>query len=132
MIYVADLGRWLNIRPDSEFVDLLWKVNDAREHAILRAEFVLSPEIVRRTVTPGMMSYTYYFVSPRTAAGVFARDLDESSPAWVSSMIVVTRSSSTTHSTATSGTITSSSRFLMLLCLPLLLSRAAVRSLHSR
>ena len=80
MIYIADLGRWLNIRPDSEFVDLLWKINDAREHAILRAEFVLSPEIVRRTVTPGMMSYTYYFVSPRTAAGVFARDLDESSP----------------------------------------------------
>jgi hypothetical protein len=78
MVYVADLGRWINIRPDSENIDLLWKVQDTRPFAIERARLVLNPDIVRRTLEscPEQTSYTYYFVSPHVAAAQFGRQLD--------------------------------------------------------
>jgi hypothetical protein len=78
MVYVADLGRWINIRPDSENIDLLWKVQDTRPFAIERARLVLTPDIVRKTleVGPEQTSYTYYFMSPHVAAAQFGRQLD--------------------------------------------------------
>lgn len=79
MVYVADLGRWLNIRSDSQYVDLLWKVQDCRPLAVERAKLVLSPEIVYRSLDdPMQTSYTYYFVSPHVAAAQFGRQLDMS------------------------------------------------------
>lgn len=79
MVYVADLGRWLNIRSDSQYIDLLWKVQDCRPLAVDRARLVLNPEIVRRSLDyPEQTSYTYYFVSPHVAAAQFGRQLDMS------------------------------------------------------
>lgn len=78
VVYVTDLGRWLNIRPDSQYIDLLWKVQDTRPFAIDRAKLVLNPDVVRRTLEAGpeQTSYTYYFVSPHIAAAQFGRQLD--------------------------------------------------------
>lgn len=78
VVYVADLGRWLNIRPDSQYIDLLWKVQDTRPLAVDRARLVLTPNIVRRTLEsgPDQTSYTYYFISPHVAAAQFGRTVD--------------------------------------------------------
>lgn len=75
MIYVADLGRWVNIRPDSELAGLFWAVQDSRAHAIRRAEIVLGWSIVNRTSSSDALSYTYYFVSPKSAAAQFGKEL---------------------------------------------------------
>lgn len=75
MIYVADLGRWVNIRPDSELAGLFWAVQDARAHAIRRADIVLGWSIVSRTSQSDAHSYTYYFVSPKSAASQFGEEL---------------------------------------------------------
>lgn len=76
MIYVADLGRWVNIRPDANICGLLWAVLDTRPFAIERAYYALGSGVVGRTSNPSDTSYTYYFISPRTAAGQFGEELD--------------------------------------------------------
>ncbi len=76
MIYVADLGCWLNIRPDSYVCGLLWRVHDTRAHALQRAYHALGSGVVSRTSNPGDVSYTYYFISPRTAAKQFGEEID--------------------------------------------------------
>lgn len=76
MIYVADLGRWLNIRPDANISGLLWTVKDIRPFAIQRAYHVLGNGVVSRTSSTSDTSYTYYFISPRTAAGQFGEEID--------------------------------------------------------
>lgn len=76
MIYVADLGRWLNIREDANVCGLLWSVKDTRPYAIERAYHALGSGVVSRTSSPGDTSYTYYFISPRTAAGQFGEEID--------------------------------------------------------
>jgi hypothetical protein len=80
MVYVADLGRWVNISPDSHYIDLLWKVQDCRPFAIERARLVLNPDVVRQSLESGSQtSYTYYFVSPHVAAAQFGRSIDMNS-----------------------------------------------------
>ncbi len=76
MIYVADLGRWVKIRPDSNLRGLLWAVHDTRPYALERASYALGNSVVSRSSNPGDTSYTYYFISPRTAAGQFGEELD--------------------------------------------------------
>lgn len=76
MIYVADLGRWLNMREDANVSGLLWSVKDTRAHALQRAYHALGSGVVSRTSKPGDTSYTYFFISPRTAAKQFGEELD--------------------------------------------------------
>jgi hypothetical protein len=76
MIYIADLGRWLKIRPDSNLCGLLWTVHDVRPFAVQRAYHALGNAVASRTSSPGDTSYTYYFISPRTAAGQFGEEID--------------------------------------------------------
>lgn len=76
MIYVADLGRWLNIREDANVRGLLWAVKDTRPYALERAYHALGSGVVSRTSKTGDTSYTYYFISPRTAAKQFGEELD--------------------------------------------------------
>lgn len=77
MIYVADLGRWVNIRPDSNLASLFYTIQDTRAHAIRRAEVILGWSIVSRTTNSSdLTSYTYYFVSPKSAASQFGEELD--------------------------------------------------------
>jgi hypothetical protein len=76
MIYVADLGRWVNIRPDSNLAGLFYTIQDTRSHAIRRADIVLGSSIVSRTSSPDDLSYTYFFVSPKSAASQFGEELD--------------------------------------------------------
>lgn len=74
MIYVADLGTWVNIRPDSSLAGLFWTIQDTRPHAIRRADAILGWSIVSRTSSPDDLSYTYYFISPKTAASQFGEE----------------------------------------------------------
>jgi len=76
MIYVADLGRWLNIRADANISGLLWSVKDVRPYALERASHALGSGVVSRSSNPSDTSYTYYFISPRTAAGQFGENID--------------------------------------------------------
>jgi len=77
MIYVADLGRWVNIRKDSNLAGLFYTIQDTRPHAIRRAEMILGWPIVSRTKDSHEdLSYTYYFVSPKSAASQFGEELD--------------------------------------------------------
>ncbi len=76
MIYVADLGRWLNMRQDANISGLLWTVKDVRPHALERANKALGSGVVSRTSSPSDTSYTYFFISPRTAAGQFGEEID--------------------------------------------------------
>jgi hypothetical protein len=76
MIYIADLGRWVNVRNDTHLAGLLWTVQDIRPHAIKRAELILGTGIVKRSSTPDQHSFTYYFISPTAAASQFGHKLD--------------------------------------------------------